>query len=540
MKITCIGGAGTVTGSCYLVEADNTRLLVDCGMFQGSREADERNYQEFSFDPATVSHLLLTHAHIDHSGLIPRLVHRGFAGGIICTPPTADLCAIMLADSAHIQEMEAEWRNRKKKRAGRHRFIEPLYTMEQAHEANRYFRPLPFNREIVLSPAVRARFRVAGHILGSAFIELWLKENGREVKVVFSGDLGNTGQPIIRDPDTVADADVVFIESTYGNRCHKPMDASIEELRQAIIGAHGEGGNVIVPSFAVGRTQELLYIVSELAEQRRIPPMRVFVDSPLAISATEIFLAHPECFDATTLARLSNGTHPLDFPGLHFSRTTDESRALNELTGGAIIIAAAGMANAGRIKHHLRYNLWRPEARIVFVGYQAVGTTGRYIVDGAERVTIFGEKVAVKASIHTIGGFSAHADRDGLTRWLGAIEKPPRAVYIVHGERQAAEDFRRHVEATLGLAATVPLEGDIIDPAAATEAPRKTVTGPHPTFEAAIDHAWSELDVIADRLSTWEDLPDAATREHLAPQLAEINRRLQEVESCLAGHEEPS
>ncbi|MBW1645774.1 MAG: MBL fold metallo-hydrolase, partial [Deltaproteobacteria bacterium] len=463
MKITCVGGAGTVTGSNHLIEADGVRLLVDCGMFQGSRELDERNQLDFPYDPASITHLLLTHAHIDHSGLIPKLVRQGFQGAIICTPATADLCQIMLADSAHIQESEAEWRNRKKKRSGLKRLIEPLYTQADAEMAMDYFRPLAYDTDIIMSPQVRARFRDAGHILGSAIVELWVEENGHRTKLVFSGDLGNLNQPIIADPTPVEEADVVFIESTYGDRLHKSMPDTKEELRQVILAAHRDGGNVIIPSFAVGRTQELLYVLSELYIKNQVPKMAVYLDSPLAISATEIFLRHPECFDEETIARLHNGEHPLDFPGTHFTRRTEESMALNRITKGAIIIAASGMANAGRIKHHLRYNLWRPEAHIVFVGYQAEGTTGRKIVDGAKRVRIFGEYVAVNAHCHNITGLSAHADQRGLLNWLGSFKKPPKLVNIVHGEPEAARVFSEKIAAELHYPVRVPAMGEVID-----------------------------------------------------------------------------
>ncbi|MBN2331749.1 MAG: MBL fold metallo-hydrolase [Deltaproteobacteria bacterium] len=538
MKITCIGGAGTVTGSCHLLEADSIRLLIDCGMYQGSKQLEERNYLDFPFDPATISHLLLTHAHIDHSGLIPKLVRDGFQGSILCTTATADLCEIMLADSAHIQEMEAGWRNRKKKRAGRTRFLAPLYTENDAREAMHYFRPIDYNQEIILSPQARARFRDAGHILGSAIIELWVDENDRQTKLVFSGDLGNTGQPIIANPTKIDTADILFIESTYGNRLHKSMENTYEELRQVIIDAHQDGGNVIIPAFALGRTQELLYVINELYEQHLIPHMEVYVDSPLAISATKIFLDHPECFDADTMTKLRNGNHPLEFPGIHFTRSTEASMRLNQITGGAIIISASGMGHAGRIKHHLRYNLWRPEAHVVFVGYQAQGTTGRLIVDGARRVKIFGEEVAVNAHCHTIGGFSAHADQQGLLSWAGNFTSPPQTTFIVHGEPEASMTLCNQLENQLGWSAMVPTMGEILDInlAEGKIVPTETMVPPM-AFEAELEHSWEELDEIMARLGDMEDIPDFGTRQQLASKLKVINSRLDDIKNYLAGRE---
>jgi metallo-beta-lactamase family protein len=537
MKITCCGAAGTVTGSNYLVEAEGVRLLIDCGMFQGTRQLEERNRLNFPYNPETITHLLLTHAHIDHSGLIPKLVHNGFQGTILCTPATADLCEIMLADSAHIQEMEAGWQNRKKKRAGRSRFIEPLYTQKDVSAAMKFFRPLAYDQEIILSPRVRARYRDAGHILGSAIIELWIKENGKEIKLVFSGDLGNSNQPIIADPTPISKADVLFIESTYGDRFHRSMEDTNKEFQEIIIAAHRDGGNLIIPAFAVGRTQEILYIINELYQKKQIPHMDVYLDSPLAISATNIFLKHPECYDTETMNKLRNGDNPLKFPGFKFSRSTEESMRLNKITKGAIIIAASGMCNAGRIKHHLRYNLWRPEAHVVLVGYQAQGTTGRLIVDGADRVKIFGEYVAVKAHCHTIGGFSAHADQKGLLNWTEHFNQPPINTVIVHGEPQAAETFSNKL-IEKGWHTSVPKIGDIIDVtpelgiAFSTEKAVEKLE-----FETEIEHSWNDLEEIMERLDRMEDIIDLHTRESLAPKVRKINQRLDEVKSYLAGRE---
>ena len=537
MKITCCGAAGTVTGSNYLVEADGVRLLVDCGMFQGTRQLEERNRLNFPYRPETITHLLLTHAHIDHSGLIPKLVHDGFQNTILCTPATANLCKIMLADSAHIQEMEAGWQNHKKRRAGRSRLINPLYVQENVNTAMKLFRPLDYDQDIILSPKVRARFRDGGHILGSAIIELWVKEDGRETKVVFSGDLGNINQPIIADPTTINEADILFIESTYGDRLHLSMEDTNKKFQEIIIAAHQDGGNLIIPSFAVGRTQEILYILNELFEGKKIPYMDVYLDSPLAISATEIFQKHPECFDAETMDKLKSGDNPLKFPGLKFTRSTEESMRLNKITKGAIIIAASGMCNAGRIKHHLHYNLWKPNAHVALVGYQAEGTTGRLIVDGADRVKIFGEYVAVKAHIHSISGFSAHADQKGLLDWTRHFKQPPVNTVIVHGEPHAAKTFSDKL-IQRGWHTSIPKIGDVIDVtpelgiAFSTEKAVEKLE-----FETEIQHSWNDLDDIVDRLDIMEDISDFQTRESLAPKLREINQRLDEVKSYLDGRE---
>ena len=538
MKVTCVGAAGTVTGSNYLIETEGVKILVDCGMFQGSRQMEERNYLDFPYDSGTVSHLLLTHAHIDHSGLIPKLVHKGFSGSILCTPSTADLCRIMLADSAHIQEMEAEWRNRKKRRAGRHRLIEPLYTQDDAAAAMEYFMPINYGNDIILSPYVRARFSDAGHILGSAIIEIWVKEKDREVKIVFSGDLGSTNQPIISDPTYIQKADVVFIESTYGNRIHKSKESTYQELKEVIIAADKDGGNVVIPAFAVERTQEVLYVLNELYQKKQIPYMDVYIDSPLAISATEIFLKHPECFDEATINKLRAGNHPLGFPGMHFSRSAEESMRLNEIKKGAIIIAASGMAHAGRIKHHLRYNLWRPEAHIVFVGYQAQGTTGRLIVDGAGRVKIFGEEVTVRAKIHTIGGFSAHADREELLKWLRYFDPKPSATVIVHGEPSSSLAFSNYAGEELNTFPIVPQLGEIIDLDIAMGKFRKEGIAVAPLeFNAELDITWERLDDIITRIGDIEDIPDFKMRESMTSKLREINERLNEIREHLAGKE---
>lgn len=458
MQITFCGAARTVTGSCYLLEAAGRRFLIDCGMFQGSREIRARNREPFLFKPDSLDAVLLTHAHIDHSGLLPRLVRQGFRGKILATEATADLCTVMLPDSAHIQTMEAEWRNRKSTRAGRP-LEEPLYTMEDAEKTLTLFQPVKYAEELAVFPGLRARFLDAGHILGSAIVEVWADEGAGATKLVFSGDLGQRGVPIIRDPTAIEEADYLFVESTYGDRLHEDIGDRRRQLAEAVAAAAKSGGNLVIPAFAVERTQELLYDIKLLAASRAIPEPRVYIDSPMATSATEIFRRHPDCFDAEAWAMLKDGQSPFEFPGLTFVRTVQESQALNQLQGGAIIISANGMCEAGRILHHLKHNLWRPEAHLLFVGYQADGTLGRRLLDGEKNVRVMGEDIAVRATIHSIGSYSAHADRDGLLAWLGAFKAKPRGVFLVHGEDQVLANWSATVRQELGWQPEVPSYG---------------------------------------------------------------------------------
>lgn len=455
MKLTFCGGARTVTGSSYLLEAAGKKLLIDCGLFQGGRRMRERNFGNFLYDPAEIDYVILTHAHIDHSGLIPRLVKMGFRGRILATKATVDLASIMLQDSAFIQEMEAEWQNRKNRRSGREE-VEPLYTVADAKACLPFFEGYDYYETYTLSPEIRLRFYDAGHILGSAIVELWVLEDGRLEKLVFSGDLGKPDQPIIRDPDVVEEADFVVIEGTYGARIHEHKKEKLEILERIINETVKQGGNIVVPAFAVGRTQELLYYLNQLIKENKIPNLPIYIDSPLAISATEIFARHPECFDIKMRQLLYNGRDPFNFPEAIYTRTMEESRAINELPGGVLIISASGMAEAGRIKHHLKHNLWRKDSTILFVGYQGQGTLGRRILDGAKKVTIFGEEIAVKARIACIDGFSAHADRNELLRWLRKFIKKPRQVILVHGEEDALVEFSAQVERELGMPTYIP------------------------------------------------------------------------------------
>jgi len=457
MNITFLGAARMVTGSCYLLESRNLKILVDCGMFQGGKKEEAYNFMNFPFNASEIDYLLLTHAHIDHSGRIPLLCKSGFKGKILCTKATADLCSIMLPDSAHIQETEAEWASRKAMRAGKP-LVKPLYTISDSEYSMNFFEPVPYNKIIRLNDYISVRFQDAGHILGSSIIELWDKES--DLKLVFSGDIGNKNQPIIKDPTYISEADYIFVESTYGNKIHRDKANRAYKLWQIIQDTFSKKGNVIIPAFAVGRTQELLYELNSILEVKKAPIIPVYIDSPLAIKATEIFRRDVyEYYDKDALNLLKHGDDPLAFPGLHFTITAEESKQLNSITDGAVIIAASGMCDAGRIKHHLKHNLWRPECSVVFVGYQAEGTLGRQILDGAKMVKIFGEDIAVKAFIYHIDSFSAHADKIGLLDWIQHFRTKPRQIFVVHGEDDAISSLVMDIHNKLNINTTVPYLG---------------------------------------------------------------------------------
>jgi len=455
IRVTCLGGAGSVTGSCYLIENPRgNSVLVDCGFFQGGKQMESRNREDWGFDPKDLGTLFLTHAHMDHSGRIPKLVRDGFKGKIITSPPTAELSRVMLLDSAHIQEMDAEWQSRKNKRQARGE-VTPLYTTKDAEASLKLFSPVERDQIIEVEPGIRARLRNAGHILGSSILELWLGENNDPTKIVFSGDLGKHDQLILRDPHEIFDADYLFVESTYGNRLHRSFEHSKEELLQAIRYSVSRDEKIIIPAFAVERTQELLYILGEFHRGGLLPDIPLYLDSPLAIKATEIFRKNKKYYDEEARAIVDEGYDPFDLPNLKFTETTRESIAINERPGSAIIIAGSGMCTAGRIKHHLKHNLWREGASLVIVGFQAKGTTGRKIVDGAKQVKVFRENVAVRAKVFTIGGFSAHADQKEILEWIGHFESNPR-VFVVHGEATASEALAKKIEETFGLVVHVP------------------------------------------------------------------------------------
>ena len=491
--VVCLGAAGTVTGSNYLIEtARGRRFLVDCGMFQGSKRIETRNWLEWDFDPSQIETLILTHAHIDHSGRIPKLVKDGFRGKIITSRATADLCEIMLRDSAHVQEMDAEWQTRKNRRKGK-KEIQPLYTMTDAEECLSYLSPVEEDTVITLDDEVRLRLRDAGHILGSSIVELWLAEEDSEIKIVFSGDLGRENQLIVKDPADIGHADYLFVESTYGDRLHKTFEDSKQELLDAINYALSNGEKVIIPAFALERTQEILYLLGEFSRDSLLPDIPIYLDSPLAIKTTEIFRSHKDYYDREARAIVNEGFDPFDMPNLHFTAATEESMAINQRSGSAIIIAASGMCTAGRIKHHLKHNLWRPGASVIIVGYQAAGTTGRQIVDGAGHVRIFGENVAVKAKVFTIGGFSAHADQTGLLQWVGNFvnESQPR-VFVIHGEKTASETLAEEITRRYKLDARPPRWREALN-----LRPRKEVAVEKEGVDTAADIDAAVADTIA-------------------------------------------
>ena len=464
MKLTFIGADHEVTGSCHLLQACNKNILIDCGMEQGP---DLYENQEIPVAAGDIDYVLLTHAHIDHSGKIPVLCKEGFKGEIITTFATSDLSNIMLRDSAHIQEFEAEWRNRKARRSGAPEF-EPLYTMEHADAAIRLLHPLDYNQKIELCEGIEIRFNDMGHLLGSSSIEIWITEEGVSKKIVFSGDVGNTDQPIIKNPVKVDAADYIVIESTYGNRIHAAEKPDyVGDFTEILRETFAKGGNVVVPSFAVGRTQELLYFIREIKEKNLLPEFpgfEVYVDSPLAVQATRVFNKNVQsCFDEDAMELLRKGINPLLFPGLKTSVTSDESKMINFDEKPKVILSASGMCEAGRIRHHLKHNLWRRECTICFVGYQAVGTLGRKLIEGADEVKLFGENVEVNASIKSLKGISGHADMNGLLDWLSGFQAPPQHVFVVHGEDRVTDEFAQTVTQRLGYPAMAPYSGGCVD-----------------------------------------------------------------------------
>lgn len=481
MKITFLGAARTVTGSCYVVECERARFAIDCGMHQGNRAIEMRNWDENGvYRPEGLDFILMTHAHIDHSGLLPRLVAKGFAGPVYTTPPTRDLLGIMLEDSARIQETEAKWRSTKKLRAGDPP-VEPLYTVEQAQNALLRLQVREYNQSFEPVPGVRVIFNDAGHILGSAFIELWIKDNGQESKLVFSGDLGRPNQLLVRDPQTVETADFLFLESTYGGRNHKNESQSRDELAEAVRYSYDRGEKVIIPAFAVERTQELLYSFYLLRKEGRLPEdMPIYVDSPLAIKATEIFRRHWDYYDHQTKELVKKGENPLELPNLRYTLSADESRAINTNQGPAVVIAGSGMANAGRIKHHLRHNIWKPGAAVVFVGFQAEGTPGRRIVDGAATVRLLSEELSVKARIFTIGGFSGHAGQQQILDWLSHFRNPDARIYLIHGEHSGQKTLAGLIRERFGFQVHIP---DYLDECLLEKDGRVEITS-HPTLAA--------------------------------------------------------
>ena len=464
MKLTFLGAAGEVTGSCLRVDHERGSFLVDCGLFQGGREAERKNREALDFDLRDIDFVLLTHAHLDHSGLVPRLVALGYKGRFFTTAATVDLLGVMLMDSAHIQEKEAEWalRSTRSRKAGRGGNLVPLYTVEQARSSLGRLRALGFDEMVEVGHGVRCRFRNAGHILGSAIIEIDVEERGHTRRLVVSGDLGQPMRPVLQDPVQIPAADYLCVESTYGNRAHRSFAETCDELAEVLRRTlKVDGGNVIIPAFAVGRTQELLFVLADLVRAGRIDRLDVVVDSPMASAVTELTVRHDDLWDEETRELYAWTRHHADRFNLRFVQDVEESMALNSVRGGLVIISASGMCDAGRIKHHLRYNLGRRECAIVIAGFQAAGTLGRRLVDGARQVTLFRERIPVRARIHTIGGLSAHADQPALLNWLRGFRSPPRRTFVVHGEPTAAAAFAEVVERELGWREVAVAEADV-------------------------------------------------------------------------------
>lgn len=461
MRLTFCGADRMVTGSCHMLEVNGKRILIDCGMFQGTKLIRSLNEKNFPFNPGEIDAVLLTHAHVDHSGLLPKLVKQGFKGAIHCTKVTEELCEILLPDCGHIQESEAEFANRKGKRAGMTE-VQPIYTVDDSYIALKQFKTHPFNTDIEIYPGITVRYRIAGHILGSSIIDLMLNENGKETKFIFSGDIGQPNQPILQDPYRISGADFIVTESTYGDRMHEVADRE-KELCDIMQEALAKGGNVVIPAFAVGRTQVLLYYFQKLMSDKKIPEVPIVIDSPMAIKATKVMFMNPAEYDEEAQSIYDKqGGRLIDMPNVRYTQTPEESRAINDMPSPMIIISASGMADAGRVLHHLKHNLWRADSSVIFAGYQAEGSMGRRLVDGVKRVKIMGEDIAVKAHIYNMTGFSAHADKNQMLELYQGMTHKPKAFFVVHGEYTAATTFANTLQNELGTTTVVPQYGDSV------------------------------------------------------------------------------
>lgn len=503
MKIQFCGAASGVTGSCHLITTENHKVLLDCGQFQGGKAMEAMNYEPFPFDPSEIDYVVLSHAHIDHCGRLPLLVKRGFRGDIYCTDATADLLEVMLRDSGYIHEKEAEWKNRKNERAGRP-LVEPLYTVSDAEESLKYVKPVLYDQLVELNPEMRIVFNDAGHILGSAITELWVTEGDNVSKIVFSGDLGVMDRPILRDPTIIKKADYVIMETTYGNRLHPENAMDVKTLIDIVIKTARRGGTTVIPSFAVGRTQELIYefnrFYNDETYRRDLENLMVYVDSPMATTATEVFRKNAQVFDEEMKEIITAGDNPLDFKNLKFTRSTEESVYLNNDTHPKVIISASGMCDAGRIRHHLKHNLWDARASVIFVGYQAEGTLGRMLVEGEKEVTLFGEEIKVNAEIYNLEGFSGHADRDGLLAWLGGFQREPKHIFLVHGEQESKDDFAKTVKEKLGY---------------------------EPVVISGNSEFILEKDEIVNKEQALQDAMDSEAMESIKKNISDIHRRLE-------------
>ncbi|MEG1547816.1 MAG: MBL fold metallo-hydrolase [Clostridia bacterium] len=496
MKVRFCGAARAVTGSCHLISFDGGNILVDCGMRQGADTKGEYGEDQFPFEPKDISAVMLTHAHIDHSGLIPLLTKRGFTGNVFTTEATAELASIMLPDSGHIQQQEAEYQNRKNTRAGKS-LVEPMYTVEDANDALKHFRSCSYNEPIQVIDGVKARFADAGHLLGSASIELWIEEKGVTTKVVFSGDIGRDDRPIICDPQSIDGADYLVMEGTYGDRNHEVSTtrAKEDQLAKILKAAIIRGGNIVIPSFAVGRTQELLFYIKKMLLNGAVPGLErvpVYIDSPLGISATKIYEHCAKGYYDEETRRIAAGGSPFEFESLRVAQTADESKLINSQQGSNIIISSSGMCDAGRIRHHLKHNLYRADSTIVFVGYQAEGTLGRMLLDGAKKVRLFGEDVRVNATIERIEGFSGHAGRDELIEWVGNIKQKPSHIFLVHGESSVLDSLKQAIS-SLGYEVNIPELGQEYDMVANAMRPQPLAPVTKPT------HMREETDTLRIR-----------------------------------------
>jgi len=462
-KLTFYGATEGVTGSAYLLETGQAAILLECGLYQGSREEEKTNQEPFPFDISKLDAVVLSHAHLDHSGRLPKLVADGYNGPLYMTYPTCELLEVMLKDAASLQERDAEWENKRRRRAGKSE-IEPLYTLEDVEATLALCNGFSYGHRSEVAHGVEVCFHDAGHILGASIVEIFIAEEGAEKKLVFSGDLGNSYAALLRDPETIEEADVLLLESTYGDRDHRPMDETLEEFENIIVEASENGGNILIPSFAVGRTQEIIFRLGELYQKGKLRHQAVYLDSPMAIAVTEIYHRYQNIFnsdDVDTLGKGKTGSLHTFLPVLRYSPTTEESMALNKIEAGAIIIAGSGMCTGGRIRHHFKHNLWRRNAHVVIVGYQAIGTPGRALVDGAKTFRMGGEEIAVNAAIHTLGGFSAHASQSQLLEWINNFRKPHPRLYLVHGEQDTKKVFRKRLSDE-GWAADIPRHGESI------------------------------------------------------------------------------
>lgn len=457
MQITAnfLGAAENVTGSRHLIEINGIKVLIDCGLYQ-EREFIDRNWDPFPIPPSNIDAVLLTHAHLDHCGLLPKLVKEGFKGKIYCSEATSEIAKIVLLDAGHIQEYDAERKKRRHKKKGIDKRVEPLYTKIEAEETFPFFAPVKYEQPVKLCEGVEASFHEAGHILGASMIKIKATFDGQTRRIIFSGDVGRSNRPILRDPTFFEEADYVFIESTYGDRVHQPVADIKEKLAEVINHTYKAGGNIVVPSFSVERAQDLLYYLNDLVNEKKIPHILAFLDSPMAVRVTQVFKKHPELYDAEAKEHIHNGDSPFDFPGLSLVSSTKESKAINNIRGTIMVIAGSGMCTGGRIKHHIVNNITRPESTLMFVGYQAFGTLGRRLVDGEKEVRVLGETYQVRAKVERLHGFSGHADQKELLQWLGALKRPPKQVFVIHGETNSAHTFAECVKEQLGFNAIVP------------------------------------------------------------------------------------